>query len=106
MMNKKESIEEKFSAITADMCDITSNADIVINTSCEHITQEQYNQWLNKLPQTSLIVLQGNNYMIDEHVRISKDLDEFISQCHLTNVQWYGELELPNYKRFMVIGNV
>ena len=65
--NKKEEIEGRFNAITADMCSISSNADVVINTSCEHITQDQYNQWLRGLRTDSLVIVQSNNYQIDEH---------------------------------------
>lgn len=105
MMNKKEEIEGRFRAITADMCSVRSDADIIINTSCEHITQDQYDLWLSGHPHNSLLVLQSNNYNIPEHVRIAKDLEEFKQQCQI-NVLWAGELELPLYKRFMVIGRV
>lgn len=102
-MNKKEEMEGRFKSVYADMCDFKSTADIIINTSCEHITQEQYDQWLSNLPDDSLIVLQSNNYMIDEHIRIAKNLDEFKNQSHL-KIIWADELELPLYKRFMIIG--
>lgn len=103
MMNKKEEMAGKFRAVTADMCAIRSDADVVINTSCEHITQEQYDLWLSGMPYNTLLVLQSNNYNIPEHVRIAKDLDEFKTQSKI-NVVWAGELELPLYKRFMIIG--
>lgn len=103
MMNKKEEIAGKFRAVSADMCDIRSDADVVINTSCEHITQDQYNLWLSGMPYNSLLVLQSNNYNIPEHVRIATDLAEFKTQSKI-NVLWAGELELPLYKRFMIIG--
>lgn len=103
MMNKKEEIAGMFRAVTADMCAIRSDADVIINTSCEHITQDQYDLWLSGMPHNSLLVLQSNNYDIPEHVRTAKDLEEFKTQCGIT-VLWSGELELPLYKRFMVIG--
>lgn len=103
MMNKKEEIAGKFRAVSADMCDIRSDADVVINTSCEHITQDQYDLWLSGMPYNSLLVLQSNNYNIPEHVRIATDLAEFKTQSKI-NVLWAGELELPLYKRFMIIG--
>lgn len=106
MMNKKEEIEGRFRAVTADMCSIRSDAGIIINTSCEHITQDQYDLWLSGHPHNSLLVLQSNNYNIPEHVRTASDLEQFKEQCHLDNVLWAGELELPMYKRFMVIGYV
>jgi len=104
MMNKGEEIAGKFRAITADMCAIRSDADVVINTSCEHITQDQYDLWLSGMPYNSLLVLQSNNYNIPEHIRTASNLEEFKTQCGI-NVIWAGELELPLYKRFMIIGN-
>jgi hypothetical protein len=103
MMNKKEEMAGRFRAVTADMCSIRSDADVVINTSCEHITQDHYDLWLSGMPHNSLLVLQSNNYDIPEHVRIANSLEEFTQQCHV-KVLWAGELELPLYKRFMIIG--
>jgi hypothetical protein len=102
-MNKIEEMVGKFRAVTADMCAIRSDADVVINTSCEHITQEQYDLWLSGMPYNTLLVLQSNNYNIPEHVRIANNLEEFKTQSNI-NVLWAGELELPLYKRFMIIG--
>lgn len=104
-MNKGEEIVGKFRAVTADMCSIRSDADIIVNTSCEHITQEQYDLWKSGVPYNSLLVLQSNNYNIPEHVRIATSLEEFKDQCDI-NVLWAGELELPLYTRYMIIGNV
>jgi hypothetical protein len=103
-MNKLEDMEGRFCAVTADMCAIRSDADVIINTSCEHITQEQHDLWLSGMPYNSLIVLQSNNYEISEHVRTAKDLEEFKIQANLENILYAGELELPLYKRFMIIG--
>jgi hypothetical protein len=103
MMNKGEEITGKFSALTADMCNIQSNADVIINTSCEHITQEQYDKWLSNMPCDSLLVLQSNNYNIPEHVRTSNSLNSFVDQSKI-NIIWKGELELAQYTRYMLIG--
>lgn len=105
-MNKIEEMVGKFHAVTADMCTVRSDADVVINTSCEHITQEQYDKWLVNQNKNSMFVLQGNNYDISEHIRISNSLEQFKEQCHLSRVLFADELELPLYKRFMVIGYV
>jgi len=102
-MNKIEEMIGKFRAVTADMCAIRSDADVVINTSCEHITQDQYDLWLSGIAHNTLLVLQSNNYNIPEHVRIAKDLEDFKSQCGDINILWAGELELPLYTRFMII---
>jgi hypothetical protein len=102
-INKIEHMAGRFRAVTADMCAIRSDADVVINTSCEHITQDQYDLWLSGMPHGCLIVVQSNNYNIPEHIRTASSLEEFKEQSNLT-VMWEGELELPLYKRFMIIG--
>ena len=104
MMNKKEEMVGKFRAVTADMCAIRSDADVVINTSCEHITQDQYDLWLSGMPCNSVFFLQSNNYEIPEHIRTAKNLDEFKKQSGLANILYAGELNLPKYCRFMIIG--
>ena len=103
-MNQMEMEAGRFQAITADMCTFRSDADIVINTSFEHITQDEYDLWLSGLPQNSLVVLQSNNYDIPEHVRIAVNLEEFKQQSDLGTILYAGELDLPLYKRFMIIG--
>lgn len=104
-MNKMEEMVGKFRAVTADMCAIRSDADVIINTSCEHITQDQYDLWLSGIAHNTLLVLQSNNYNIPEHVRVAKDLEEFKTQCGDIEILWAGELELPLYTRYMVIGH-
>ena len=103
MMNKIEEQDGYFKAVTADMCEVESTSDIIINTSCEHITQEQYDKWLSNLPDSSLLVLQSNNYDIPEHVRWANDLGDFQKQSNI-NVLWSGELPTQLYNRYMLIG--
>jgi hypothetical protein len=102
-MNMLEHINGRFHAVTADMCNLRSDADVAINTSCEHITQDQYEEWLTCLPHNSVIVLQSNNYDIPEHIRTANSLEKFIQQSQL-DVYWSGKLELPLYDRYMIIG--
>ena len=79
-------------------------ADIVINTSCEHITQEQYEQWLDNQPDDALFVIQSNNYFeLEEHIRCSVDLDDFVRMSNIASI-FKGVYETPKYDRFMIIG--
>ena len=103
LMNQIEHEVGKFHAITQDMCTFRSDADIIINTSCEHITQEQFDLWKSGMPHNSLLVLQSNNYIIDEHVRPAESLEHFKEQCGI-NVIWAGELETQLYTRYMILG--
>ena len=104
-VNKVHEMRGTFRAVTADMCDyVVEDADIVINTSCEHITQEQYEQWLSLQPIDAIIVLQSNNYFnLEEHIRCSKDLKQFVEQSHLAVIK-EDILNLPKYDRYMIIG--
>ena len=103
-VNRRYLNENKFSAVTADMCEYTSDADVVINTSCEHITQDQYDNWLSNQPNDATIVLQSNNYFeLEEHVRCATDLNNFM---HMSNINPYlcKTLETLKYDRYMLIG--
>jgi len=114
----------RFKAVTKDIMHITydehwweswSNAnnrmskpildipDTIINTSCEHIPN--FAEWYAKIPDGKLVVLQSNNfYEVEEHVNCVKDIKEFGNMARMTGPLYAGELELPKYKRFMLIG--
>ena len=103
-VNKRHEIQGKFSAVTADMCEYTNNADVVINTSCEHVTQEQYEQWLSNQPDDAIFVIQSNNYFdLPEHIRCATDADDFMRMSKIKPL-WRGEFETPKYTRYMIIG--
>jgi hypothetical protein len=103
MMNKIEEQDGRFKAITADMCKTPIIGDIIINTSCEHITQEQYDIWLDRIPTNTMVVLQSNDYKIPEHIRIAESIDTFIAQSKITPIR-SGSLKLPMYTRHLIIG--
>lgn len=103
-MNQLEYHSGRFKAITSNMVNIHSECDVVINTSCEHITQLDYNIWLNNMPKNSIIVLQSNNYDISEHIRTANSLDEFVTQSNLSKIIAKDKLTLPLYDRYMIIG--
>ena len=60
-INMRYHMQGRFFATAADMCEYTTDADIAINTSCEHLTQEQYDTWLDNLQAGTRVVLQSNN---------------------------------------------
>lgn len=107
MINKRYEIKDLFRAVTADMCFYEYNTipDIVINTSTEHLTSDKYKQWLEKIPNGCMVVLQNNNYYeIPEHVNCYSTVDDFAKQCDLNTILMKDTLELPSYNRFLVIG--
>tara|TARA_E500000081_G_scaffold30373_2_gene34064 strand:- start:12012 stop:12614 length:603 start_codon:yes stop_codon:yes gene_type:complete len=105
-INMRQHMEGKFTAVTADMCtyEYNESPNMIINTSCEHITQEQYSKWLQNVPNRSKIIVQSNDYFeLDEHINCSKDLKEFESKSEL-KIYKSAELKLPKYNRFMIVG--
>ena len=103
-VNKQQEMQGRFTAVTHDMCSYTIPADIIINTSCEHITQQQYDQWLDSQPDDALFVIQSNNYFeLEEHIRCSIDSDDFMRMSSI-KPYWRGEFETQNYTRYMIIG--
>ena len=107
MICKQQEIEGRFRAVTCDMCEYKYEyePDVVINTSTEHIDQSQYDKWLNNVPNSSLVVIQNNNYKeIAEHVRCFDNVVEFYENSKLRFISKSDTLELPLYKRFLLIG--
>tara|TARA_B110000914_G_scaffold73915_1_gene64941 strand:- start:192 stop:1499 length:1308 start_codon:yes stop_codon:yes gene_type:complete len=82
---------------------LLDSPDTIINTSCEHI--ENFEEWYAKIPDGKLVILQSNNfYDVEEHVNCVADVDEFINTAPMSTVLYSGELALPKYNRFMIIG--
>jgi hypothetical protein len=106
-MNRAYAMDDKFDAVTGDMCDYeyTEDPQIVINTSCEHITQKQYDAWLEKVPEDTWIVVQSNNFSSHrEHINCSDSLKDFKWKSKISKEFYSGTLELPKYDRYMIIG--
>lgn len=89
--------------ITEDMYKYPYYQDVIINTSCEHIPDLQ--KWISLLPLGSIVVLQSNNYYEGAgHINCCASKEEFIKQAGLSYVLYSGELVMPMYTRYMVIG--
>jgi len=99
---------DRFRAITADMYALPYGelgADLVINTSCEHIAD--LTAWLALLPKGTRVLLQSNDYFSEPtHINCVPTLDAFIEQAALSEVAFSGSLPMKKYTRFMLIGTV
>lgn len=81
------------------------NPSVIVNTSTEHITQKQYDSWLENIPKKTWVVLQGNNYdLVEEHIRTTKNLQEFKEKNPLDVIFYAGELDCKQFTRYMTIG--
>lgn len=93
------------SCITGDMYAYTYTEDIIINTSCEHIPD--VSKWLSLIPPGTRVVLQSNNFLDGNgHVNCVNSTDEFKQQANLSTIEYIGQLDMPMYTRYMIIGRV
>ena len=77
---------------------------VVICTSCEHITDDDLNNFLSKVKEGSVVILQSNNYFgLEEHINCKNNIGEFEWGVDL-NIQWRGELDMDKYTRYMLCG--
>ena len=87
------------------------NHDILICTSCEHITDDLILTWIKRKRQNSIVVLQSNDYFeIQDHINCKKNLSHFkksllkkakTKKIDLKVINSY-ELEMPKYTRYML----
>ena len=87
------------------------NHDILICTSCEHITDDLILTWIKRKRENSIVVLQSNDYFeIQDHINCKKNLSDFkksllkkakTKKIDLKVINSY-ELEMPKYTRYML----
>jgi hypothetical protein len=96
----------RFEARTADMREIdyaSEAADLLINTSCEHV--DGFDRWYARVPDGQRLVLQSNDYVaVPEHINCVPDLAAFQAQAPMRDVQFAGQRAMRRYSRFMLIG--
>jgi hypothetical protein len=78
--------------------------DLVINTSSEHVIQEVYDAWWDSIPSATKYIVQGNNLVNPEHVRIADNLEEFLKLNRIEEPEYAGMLKCGNYYRYMAVG--
>lgn len=78
----------------------------VINTSCEHFTDEWYHKLKNRSEGWgNLVAIQTNNFhKIEDHINTVHSLDEMKMKYPMDEILYEGELELNGYTRYMLIG--
>jgi hypothetical protein len=86
------------------MCTDKYNADIVINTSCEHLDKVKLTQWFDNIPQGIMYVMQSNNYSgLEEHINCVNSTAELAESVGAKNYN-VEEIVLPKYTRYMISG--
>jgi hypothetical protein len=76
--------------------------DVVINTSCEHMTNLHNIKVANE---DALYVFQACDEKDDPgHINPIQTTDDLVKQCKLTNIIFRGRLDLGHKNRLMIIG--
>ena len=79
-----------------------SQYNIIICTSCEHISDEVVNNFLAKKNAACLVVLQSNNYYgIPEHINCKQSCEDFADSIRL-DIRKKLTLKCDKYDRFML----
>lgn len=105
-VNKKYEMQGKFMAVTKDMKDFDydQKPTVVINTSCEHVSDTALIEWFSKIPKNTIVVLQSNNFFeLTEHINCVNSVEELSRKFPLNNPRCYS-FETAKYTRYMVIG--
>jgi hypothetical protein len=96
----------RFRAVTADMYALDYaglGADLVVNTSCEHIADLR--GWLDRLPRGTNVLLQSNDYFSEpSHINCVETVEAFERLAGLAELTFSGALPQKKYTRFMLIG--
>ena len=83
----------------------TDKINCAINTSTEHFKSKF---WFSLIPKGTLILLQGNDLQIEDHVSRPESLKHFISTYPVTNLKFSGTMNFQfknmSYNRHMIIG--
>ena len=96
-------------SVTADAAEyFFENSDayqVIINTSCEHMDQEDIDLMLRMKNPETVVCLQSNNFHKEpEHINTHNSVDEFADSLNIV-VLWKGTLKPSDeYERYMVIG--
>lgn len=104
---KQISCGDNITSITscASKYQYSSKPGLVINTSCEHMTQDIYSKWWDNIPNGTTYIIQGNDYFdCEEHIRCSESLEHFLNQNYSDDPDYSGILPCNNFKRYMAIG--
>jgi hypothetical protein len=113
-LNQRFTENGTFRALTGDMFELdyisllpapnrSPTANLLINTSCEHIAD--FSRWYQQVPTGTTVTLQSNNFFeCDEHINCVNDVSEFQQLAPMSKTLFAGELPLKKYTRFMLIG--
>lgn len=82
-----------------------SKYSAIINTSCEHMEQEDLIEIIKRKPTNTWICFQTNDYNdLDSHINCWPTAKTFANSLGLRQIAYVGSLDLGDFNRHMVIG--
>ena len=95
------SFDIKIKNLANNMVTTNVKPDLIINTSCEHMNED----WFNNIPTGTVVCLQTNDYFENEqHSNCCRDLADVIAKYPMNEIYYSGEIDTQLYNRFMLIG--
>ena len=79
--------------------------NIIINTSCEHMSDNQLHNWLLDTRPKTICVMQSTNKFARDHCNTVENINDFVNKFseHFSKHKCLT-LDFNNYSRFMIIG--
>ena len=79
--------------------------NIIINTSCEHMSDNQLHNWLLDTRPKTICVMQSTNKFARDHCNTVENINDFVNKFseHFSKHECFT-LDFNNYSRFMIIG--
>ena len=79
--------------------------NIIINTSCEHMSDNQLHNWLLDTRPKTICVMQSTNKFARDHCNTVENINDFVNKFseHFSKHKCFT-LDFNNYSRFMIIG--
>ncbi len=101
IMWEDRTFEIRTNNIKNDSIRLRIGPQLIINTSCEHMTDE----WFYNLPPDMMVCLQTNDYFSNEqHINCVESVEAALEKYKFSRVYYSGELDTQLYNRFMIIG--
>lgn len=72
----------------------------VVNLSTEHMGDA----WFDQLPSGTEVVMQSNNFKLDDHVNTCDNINDMKSRYKLSELYYENTIELNVYNRFTLVG--
>lgn len=86
--------------VSVDLLENLEQYSAVINLSTEHMSKN----WYQRLLPGTTILMQSNNFELDDHINTCKTIDEMKLRYPLSSIFYENTIELNIYNRFTLAG--